>query len=943
MKHLFKSLFAAALLFCAGMTFAQQQMPSIPVDKNVRVGKLENGLTYYIRKNTTTEKRADFFIAQKVGSILEEPQQRGLAHFLEHMAFNGTKNFPGTEKGLGVKEWCETVGIKFGTNLNAYTSMEETVYNISNAPVTRDGIIDSCLLILHDWSNDLLLTDKEIDKERGVIHEEWRSRSSSWLRLMEKALPVMFAGSKYSDCLPIGTMEVIDNFKYKSLRDYYEKWYRPDLQAIIVVGDVDVDAIEAKIKRLFADVPKPVNPAKRIYYPVENNKEPIVVIGKDKEQTNIEVTVFNKHEAFPDSLKNSIAYMALLYAKNMIGSMLNTRLEELKQSATPPFIEAYTYDGNFSIAKTKDAFTGVTDCKEDGVETALSTLLREIERAGRFGFTESEYARAKAEFLTEMESEYNERNKKKNNEYIRQYVSNFTENEPIPSIEDEYGLMNQIAPNMPLSAINDLMKSYLSDSNQVVTLFGPDKEGLVYPSKEQIINILKNVKKEELTAYVDKVSNEPLIPVMPKPGKIVSTKENTIYGTTTLKLSNGVKVVVKKTDFKADEINMKGFSLGGNSLMPDSEIINISTMNDVIHLGGLGNFSELNLQKALAGKKASASSYVSTNVEGIKGSCTPKDLETMLQLTYLSFTTPRMDADAFASYKTRTKATLLNQEANPMTAFSDSVTFALYGKHPRAIRLKTNMIDKIDYQKSIALYKDRFKDASDFTFMFVGNIDLNKAKPLFEQYLGSLPSINRKETFKDTKMDIRKGQYTNVFPKKQETPKATVFALYNGKCKYTAENDIKMSILSQIMSIVYTEKVREEEGGTYGVSVYGNLKKYPKEEFTLEIFFNTDPAKKDKLTKIIFNEIDNISQNGPSEVNLAKVKEYMLKKYKENLKENTYWLNNLDEYFYTGVDIYTNYEAMVNKITAKDLQMFAKELFGQKNQIEVTMTSPDTK
>lgn len=943
MKHLFRNLFAATLLLCAGSAFAQPQMPPIPVDKDVRVGKLDNGLTYYIRKNTTTEKRADFYIAQKVGSILEEPNQRGLAHFLEHMAFNGTKNFPGTEKGLGVKEWCETVGIKFGVNLNAYTSMEETVYNISNAPVTRNGIIDSCLLILHDWSNDLLLTDKEIDKERGVIHEEWRSRSGSWQRLMEKSLPVMFAGTKYSDCLPIGTMEVIDNFKYKALRDYYAKWYRPDLQAIIVVGDVDVDAVEAKIKTLFADVPKPVNPATRIYYPVTDNKEPIVVIEKDKEQTSMQVTVYNKHETYPDSLKNSINYMAISFAKNMINSMLNTRLEELTQTATPPFIYAYAYDGNFSIAKTKDAFTGVTSCKEDGVETALSTLLREIERARRFGFTESEYARAKAEFLTNLESEYNERNKKKNSDYIHQYVPNFTDNEPIPSIETEYNLMNQIAPNMPLTAINELMKSSVSDDNQVVTVFGPDKEGLVYPTKDQILNILKKAKAEELTAYVDKASNEPLIAEMPKPGKIVSTKENTIYGTTTFKLSNGVKVVVKKTDFKADEIRMKGVSLGGNSLMPNSEVINIMEMNDVVRLGGLGNFSDVNLQKALAGKKASAYSFVGTNTEGINGRCTPKDLETMLQLTYLSFTAPRMDADAFASFKTRAKAALLNQEANPMTAFSDSATFGLYGNHPRAIRIKTDMIDKIDYQKCIDLYKERFKDASDFTFMLVGNVDLEKAKPLFEQYLGSLPSINRKETFKDTKMDIRKGQYTNVFPKKQETPKATVLVNYSGKCKYSSENDIKMSMLSQILSIVYTEKVREQEGGTYGVSAGGNITKFPKEEFAFQIYFQTDPAKKDKLTKIIFNEIDSISQAGPSETNLAKVKEYMLKKYKENLKENSYWLNNLDEYFYTGVDTHANYEAMVNKITANDIKLFAKSLFGQKNQIEVTMTSPEEK
>ena len=942
MKHLFSSLFIGAFLLCTGSAFAQQ-MPPIPIDKNVRIGKLDNGLTYYIRKNTTNEKRADFYIAQKVGSILEEPKQRGLAHFLEHMAFNGTKNFPGTDSKLGIVPWCESVGIKFGVNLNAYTSIDQTVYNISNAPVTREGILDSCLLILHDWSNDLLLSDKEIDKERGVIHEEWRSRRSAMQRLQEKALPLMYAGTKYADCMPIGTMDVVDNFKYQTLRDYYEKWYRPDLQGIIIVGDIDVDAVEAKIKKAFADVSKPVKPALRTYYPVSDNKEPIVIIEKDKEQTNMQILLFNKHESYPDSLKNNMQYLFLNYAKGMISNMLNARLNELVQSATPPFVQGYTYDDNFFVSKTKDAFTGITVCKEDGVETALSTLLREIERAYRFGFTESEYVRARAEYLRSLESEFNERNKKKNDSYVNQYVNNFINNEPIPSIEDEYSLMNQIAPNLPVDMINKVMKSFIADSNQVVSIFGPDKEGLVYPTKEKILSILKDVKAENITAYVDKVSNEPLISKTPKPGKVVSSKENTIYGTTTLTLSNGVKVIVKKTDFKADEIRMKGVSLGGNSLIPSSEIINIKTLDDVVELGGLGNFSAVNLQKALAGKKASVSPFVGTNTEGVSGSCSPKDLETMLQLTYLTFTAPRMDADAFTSFKTRTKASLLNQEANPMIAFNDSITFGVYGNHPRATRLKADMIDKIDYQKCMDLYNDRFKDASDFTFILVGNVDIEAAKPLLEQYLGSLPSIKRKETFKDIKMEMCKGEIKKEFMKKQETAKASVFAFYNGKCKYSSENDIMMSMLEQVLSIVYTEKIREEEGGTYGVSVNGDISKFPKEEFSLQIVFQTDPAKKDKLVKIVFDEADKMAKEGPSEKTLDKVKEYMLKKHKENLKENGYWLKNIDEYYYTGIDMNANYEELVNKVTISSLQKFANSLFSQKNRLEVTMTSPEAK
>lgn len=942
MKHLFRNLLVATLLASAGTAFAQQ-MPPIPMDKDVRMGKLENGLTYYIRKNTTNEKRADFYIAQKVGAILEEPEQRGLAHFLEHMAFNGTKNFPGTEKGLGVIPWCETVGIKFGTDLNAGTGIDETIYNISNAPVTREGIVDSCLLILHDWASDLLLTDKEIDKERGVIHEEWRSTTNTTRRFYNSAFPTMYPGTRYSDCLPIGSMDVIDNFKYKVLRDYYEKWYRPDLQGLIIVGDIDVDAIEAKIKKVFNDIPKPVNPAPRIYYPVPDNKEPIIFIGKDKEQTNMRLQINYKHEAFPDSLKTNMQYLFLNYAKGMISTMLNARLNELTQTATPPYIGAGVEDGDFIVAKTVQAFSGITVCKEDGIKLAFTTLLREIKRAHQFGFTESEYARARAEYLTQLESEFNEKGKKKNESYVNQYVANFISNEPMPSIEDRYAIMNQVAPNLPITMINEVMKSLIGEGNEVVTVFGPDKEGLVYPTKEEILDMMNKVKAESITAYVDKVSNEPLISKAPKAGKTVATKTNTIYGTTTLTLSNGVKVIVKKTDFKADEIQMKAISLGGNSLISNSEIINISSLGDVVELGGLGNFSTVELQKVLAGKKASVSPFIGTNTEGVSGSCSPKDLETMLQLTYLTFTAPRMDMDAFKSYLNRQKAALQNMEANPMVAFGDSVKSTAYGNHPRAMRMKADMVDKISYEKCLALYKDRFKDASDFTFILVGNVDLATAKPLLETYLGSLPSINRKETFKNLNMNVRKGQLTNVFSKQQAIPKATVLTLYTGNCKYNLRNSIMMSIVDQVLNLVYTEKVREQEGGTYGVGVQGELSKFPKEEFELQVFFQTDPAKKDKLTNIIFNEATALAKNGPSEANLTKVKEYILKEQKEKMKENGYWLGNINEFIFTGVDMTANYEATVNSITAADIKAFAQSLLSQKNRIEVTMTAPEKK
>lgn len=940
MKRFVYSLFVAALILCCGFTsaVAQQQMPPIPVDPNVRVGKLDNGLTYYIRKNSLPANRADFYIAQKVGSIQETPEQSGLAHFLEHMCFNGTTHFPGNL----LREYLEGIGVKFGANLNAYTSVDETVYNINDVPVIREGIIDSCLLILHDWANDLTLDTKEIDKERGVIHEEWRSRMSAMQRLMEKSLPVMFEGTKYANCFPIGNMDVVLNFKPQTLRDYYEAWYRPDLQGIVVVGDIDVDLIENKIKALFADIPAQPNAPERIYYPVNDNEEPIVFIGQDKEQPNIQVLLFNKHEAVPNDKKGTMDYMIMGYIKGLISDMFNARLNEIRQSANPPFVYAGGYDSDFFVAKTKDAFTGYVICKEDNIEGGFATLLREIERARRFGFTESEYNRARADYLRQLESKYNERDKEKNSNYTPVYVRNFLDNEPMAGIENTYAILNQVAPMIPVEAINQLFPTLVTGNNQVIALFGPEKEGLVLPTKEAFIEIINKVKAEELTAYEDKVSDEPLIANLPAPGKIVSEKKDGILGSTVLTLSNGVKVIVKPTDFKADEIRMTGTSFGGSSLYPVSEVVNIMNMNAVVSAGGIGNFSPVDLQKVLAGKKAWASASVNQLTEEITGNCSPKDLETMLQLAYLSFTSPRKDEDAFASYKNRTKASLQNQELQPMIALIDSIRSSIYMNHPRAQRMKSDMVDQIDYDKILEMYKDRFKDASDFTFIFVGNIDLEEAKPLIEQYLGSLPSINRKETFADVKLIARKGTYKNEFIKEQETSKATNLVFYHGTCPYTVKNTVMMSMAQQILNLVYTEKVREDEGGTYGVSVSGNLSKYPREEFSLEIFFETAPEKRDKLMQIIFAEVQNLSTEGPSETNLNKVKEYMLKSHAENLKENSYWMGGIVGYVVNGVVPVNEYEAMINSISAKDIRNFANELFvKQKNEIEVSMISPE--
>lgn len=945
MKHLFRKLGFAVIMLCGSfqLASAQMQMPPIPVDKDVRIGHLDNGLTYYIRHNALPEHRVEFHIAQKVGSILEEPQQRGLAHFLEHMAFNGTKNFPGDEKGLGIVQWCETKGIKFGVNLNAYTSVDQTVYRISNVPTDDQSVVDSCLLILHDWSNAVLLSDKEIDKERGVIHEEWRSRNSGIMRLYTEAQAVMYPGDKYADCMPIGSIDVIDNFPYQAIRDYYAKWYRPDLQGIIIVGDIDVDQMEAKIKSVFADVKKPVNPAKRVYYPVADNQEPLVYIGKDKEIDDPTIEIYFKQDPTPDSIKGNMAYLLQQYMLSMTTSMLNSRLNELRQSANPPFIYAGCYYGNYFLAQTKDAFTLSISSKAEGINEALKAGLTELERVRRYGFTESEYERARANYLQRLESAYNEREKTKNDSYVNEYINHFLMAEPIPGIEFEYTTMNQIAPNIPVMAINQAIQQggLLPDNNQVVFIAAPEKEGIVCPTKEEVVAQLKGMKDLKVEAYVDKVSNEPLMKEAPKGGKIVSENTNAIYGTTELTLSNGVKVYIKKTDFKADEIQMKGVSLGGTSLFPDNDKLEMSYLNSVIQAGGLGNFSKVDLTKMLAGKKVSVNAAIGANTEGITGSCSPKDFETMMQLTYLSFTAPRKDMDAFASLKSRIKAQLESAESNPLSSINDTIQKMMYGYHPRYFSMKPEMVDQINYDRIIEMYKDRFADASDFRFFLVGNVDIEKVKPLIEQYLGALPSTGRKETFRDNHMDIAKGMLENTYAKEQQTPMATVFMLYSGKCKYDLKDNLLMSFLTQALDMVYTEEVREKEGGTYGVSSYGQLSKHPNEKFMLQIVYQTDPAKKDHLNGIIDAQMKKMASEGPTEEHLQKIKEYMLKKYKDNQKENGYWLNNLDEYFYTGVDYTQGYEEAVNSITVKDVQKFAADLVNQGNKITVVMTVPE--
>ena len=924
-------LLFAILLF--SITAIAQQNPPQPIDPAVRHGVLENGLTYYIRHNKLPENRADFYIAQKVGSMLEEDSQAGLAHFLEHMAFNGTTNFPKKE----MLNFLENNGVKFGVNVNAYTSFDETVYYLSDVPVMREGMLDSSLLILHDWANEIALEGEEIESERGVIREEWRTRGGAQSRLWEKMLPVMFKDSKYANRLPIGSIDVINNFDHQEIRDYYEKWYRPDLQGIIIVGDIDADKVEEKVKTLFSKIELDPNAAERIYFPVPDNEETIVSIATDKEATNTSLMVFYKHEPIPDEIKLSQAGFVLNYIKSVASTMINDRFQEITQKPNSPFLGAYAYDGNFFVAKTKDAWTVAGASADDKVKDALASMIRETERMKRFGFTESEYERARENLLKTYENAYNNKDKQLNSSYSKEYVSSFTNNEPFPGIDYEYNMIKMVAPNIPVEAINQTVAQLIQDENMVISISGPEKESLEYPSVDEILNLVESTKSEELEAYAEEVSDEPLISTPPAQGEIVNSETNDELGATVWTLSNGMKVVLKETDFKDDQIMMTASSVGGTSQYAVQDPTNSKIMSSVMTLGGVGNFSNVNLRKVLAGKTATASPTVSMTTQGFSGSSSIKDFETMLQLVYLYFEAPRQDKDAFDSFIERMESQLKNAEAEPMVAFSDAAIKAIYGDNPIVSRFKLEDLKKVDYDKIMTMYKQLFFNPGSFIFTFVGNIDQEAIKPAVLTYLASLPGEATQGEFVHVPMELKTGKSRNVFEKEMENPKASVFNVFSGEMERTLKNTITMSVFNQILDIVYTEKVREDEGGTYGVSSNGSISRYPENQTILQIVYDTDPAKMEHLNTIIHKELKDLAVNGPREADFKKVKEFMNKKYSENVKQNGYWLGTLNTYYFYGENNYSDYLSTLNSITMDDVKEFVKELLAQENEVVVGM------
>ena len=918
-----KHLLSLLMIVMFGLnSFAQMAMPT-PMDPNVRYGKLDNGLTYYIRHNEKPEKRADFYIAQKVGSVLEEENQRGLAHFLEHMAFNGTTNLP----GMTLRDYLQSRGVKFGENLNAWTAIDQTVYMVTNVQTDLPGLVDTCLLILHDWSSFIALEDEEIDNERGVILEEERTTGGANRRVMETLLPKMYPGSPYGERLPIGTREVIANFSYQDLRDYYHKWYRPDLQGIIIVGDIDVDAIEARIKEMFADIPAPINPAERTQFMIEDNAEPIVAVASDAELTSYQLSIYYKHEATPDSLKNDLNYWMGEYILSLISQMQINRLQELVQKPNPPFVYGYSYYGDYYVSPTKEAWTSMAVANGvNGINDAMTALVTENKRMQQYGFTASEYERAKADFMKSIESAYNERNNTENSKHFDACLDHFLTNEPMMGIEMEYQLYQQLIPNIPLEAINAFANQLIREDNIVITLSAPQKEGETLPTEEELLAMFNNAKAMEVEPYQEEVFDGPIVPELPKPGTVKKETTNETFGTTEWTLSNGMKVIYKQTTFKEDEIRMSAYSPGGLTALPQDDPYTLQVLGDIITLGGVGEFSAIDLPKVLAGKKVSVSPYISTYSEGMSGSCSPKDLETMLQLVYLYFTAPRADQEAFQSEIQRTQAMLKNMELNPMITLSDSLTKVMYNNHPLRLRMKVEDYDKVDYAKAMEMYADRFADPNNFTFTFVGNIDVETFKPLVEQYLASLKKNKRKDNWKDVGLGVADNSYSTHYRKEMQDPKTSVYMIYDGKMEYNFYNEVYMDVLSDVLDIVYTKTIREEQGGTYGVGVMGQTMSRPKDGFLFYIAFDTNDEVYATLMDIAKAGLQDIAENGPRQEDLSKVLENKLKKRTEQLQENRFWASAIMTQVTDDMDILTEYENIIKGITVESVADFAKQI-----------------
>ncbi|MEI6822910.1 MAG: insulinase family protein [Bacteroidota bacterium] len=892
----------------------------LPVDPKVRIGKLDNGMMYYIRQNKKPEKRVELRLVTNTGSVMETDLQQGLAHFCEHMCFNGTTHFPKNE----LVNYLQKIGVRFGADINAYTSFDETVYMLQ-IPTDKEGMLESGYQVIEDWAHNVTFDDKEIDAERGVITEEWRLGLGAQDRMMKKFFPIIFKDSRYADRVPIGKIDIIKNFKHETIREFYKDWYRPDLQAVVVVGDVNLDSAEARIKFHFNGIKNPANEKERTVYKLVDNKEPLIAITTDKEATENSVALFYKH---PHTVKKTLGDFKEYLMEQLYNGMLNARLNELTQKPDAPFIGANTSYGRF-LSRSSDAYSSEVSAKENMIDKALLVVLQENERVKAFGFLNTEFDRQKEEMLSNFEKAAKEADKSESANFCSEYVDNFLSKEPIPGVKNELKYLKKLLPEIKLEDINALAKKWITDDNMALVLTAPEKEGVKVPTKEDILNVIKNSKTTKLEPYVDSFKDEPFLTETLKGSKVVSTKENKEVGFTELTLANGILVILKPTDYKNDEILVSAYSPGGISLYPDKDYISAKFASTIIDQSGIGNFDNIQLEKKLKGKIVQVSPTISEIQEGITGSSTPNDFETLLQMTYLYFKSPRKDTSAFNTFISQTKNQLKFVKANPQYTFYDTLYKVAYPNASRMILIPTQeQLDKVDLNLLYNIYKDRFADASDFKFFFVGNFAIDTLIPMIEKYIGSLPTTNRKETWKDVSPKFATG-IKDIEVKKGTDPQSMVGILMSGDIDYNDKNFLGVRILNEVLEIKLIEVIREEMSGVYSPQAQITMSKYPKADYDLMVMFGCGPKNANKLTKAVFKIMKNIQKNGPTQVDLDKAKETIIRERETNMKKNNYWLSKIQQSYFLGEDInqMMSFETRLKAMTLDDIKTLAAKIF----------------
>ncbi|MBP3424574.1 MAG: insulinase family protein [Alistipes sp.] len=940
MRKFFLSVLATVVAFTAAAQLVGGPAPEfIPNDPAVRTGQLENGMKYYIRHNNKQKGLADFYIIHNVGAIQEDDNQQGLAHFLEHMAFNGTNNLPGKM----LIEWCERVGIKFGANLNAGTSWDYTQYLIKDVPVSRQGVIDTAMLILHDWSHFITLDHSEIDKERGVIQEELRTRDGASWRSTINLLKNLFKGTKYEHRNLIGHLDGLKSFSYDDIKSFYDKWYRPDYQAVVIVGDIDAEKVEAQVKSLMADIPVPAaDAAQKEVIVVPDNKEPIVSIFEDPEMLESEISLFIKRPAIPVQMNNTVQAEMLTLINSLGGTMANARLSEIAMKPNAPFTSAHMGNGGVGICPTLDGLTLGVGTKDGELMAGFEAALVELERIRRHGFTEGEFERAKAQVLRREEQAYNNRNDRMNGQYVQRYLSAFRKNTPFPAAELEWKMDSAIIAQLPLIAINQTFASYITDHNNVVIVNAPKKEGVANPTEAQILEVMAKVKGSQIDPYQDNTVKEPLIApnAKLKGSKVKKSSANATLGTTEWTLKNGVKVVVKPTTFKADEVQIQMVSQSGVSNLTDEDYYTGKYMPLAMSQMGVGKFSSTELRKQLSGKSASTSVSPDDYTTTIAGNGSPKDLETIMQLLYLRFTAPRFSEDDFKATMSQYISYVENLKSNPDFKASSEQLKSLYNNHYRRQQISTEVLNSIKYERLEPIYRSLTANAANFTVYIVGNVDLATLKPLVEKYIGSLPAKKRKITKRlDDGIRYAKGEVVNDFNHPMQQPKVSVCRIYTGDIEYNLENAVTMNFLQDILRARYTISIREEKGGTYGVGVGGTVDALYNPTYQLVIQFDTNEKMADELSEIVVAELKQIAANGPKSEDLEKVREYLIKEWNNRLVQNGAWMSYIYQNYTYGENMnrVANYEKIVKEMTAEKVAALAAKVLADNNMTYVVM------